>query len=206
MEQLHYTLLADGTSDECLIPVINWTIGECAPDLRVISTFARVVRSRTNRLADRIDAALRDYPCDLLIVHRDAEAVPLATRQEEILREAETDVPIVSLVPVRMTEAWLFSDEAAIRFASENASGRHAIDLPHRHTWETLRELKEYLLRLIARASGKNQRALARFNVERARTMITLRSTDFAPLRGLSSFDEFERHLILALERLHALD
>ena len=37
---LSYTLIADGSSDIALMPIIDWLIGQHRPDLRVVGQFA----------------------------------------------------------------------------------------------------------------------------------------------------------------------
>ena len=72
----------------------------------------------------RIEFALEAYPCDCLFIHRDAERDPTRIpRREEIQKaieslECQDAVPHVCVVPIRMTEAWLLFDEAAIQRAA----------------------------------------------------------------------------------------
>jgi hypothetical protein len=203
-----YTLLADGTSDEVLIPILDWLIGQHLPGVRTVSAFARDFGKVGNDLDSRVRAALNYFPCELLFVHRDAEAMSRVQRLTEIevvMRAHE--VPFVALIPVRMTEAWLLADEAAIRFAAGNASGRHRLDLPSRQRWETMPDPKAALVDVLKLASGKAGRALDKFNPEKARHLITPRSASFESLRGLSAFDSFEADLINQLQRIrNALD
>lgn len=207
-EIFRYTLLADGTSDEVLMSIVNWLIQEHLPEVRVIGTFARDFGPIGNDLEVRVQAAIKNFPCDLLIVHRDAENRSWEERVGEINYAAATLTrPYVSLVPVRMTEAWLFSDEAAIRFASGNASGRHEIGLPKRQRWEILPDPKTVLLGVLCEASGKKGRALDKFNPLKARHLITPRAESFEALRGIESFDKFENSLKETLKVIsNALD
>lgn len=203
-----YTLLADGTSDAVLIPILDWLIGQHLPGIRTVGAFARDFGKVGNDLDSRVQAALNYFPCDLLVIHRDAEAISRNQRIEEIVAVMQAvDVPFVALVPVRMTEAWLLADEEAIRFAAGNAAGRHRLSLPARQRWETLPDPKASLLDALKLASGKSGRALDKFNPEKARHLITPRSESFEGLRGLSAFDAFEADLIAQLKRIrHALD
>jgi len=198
-----YTLLADGTSDEVLMAIVEWLIREHLPSTRVIGTFARDFGPIGNELDIRVKAALRNFPCDLLIVHRDAEGQSRDDRVGEVARAVmATDVPYVCLIPIKMTEAWLFSDESAIRFASGNASGRHNIGLPKRDKWELLPDPKVTLLEVLCAATGRKGRALDKFNPLKARHLITPRGESFEALRGMKSFDFFENDL---LNCLHAM-
>lgn len=203
-----YTLLADGSSDAVLIPILDWLIGHHLPGIRTVGAFARDFGKVGNDLDSRVRAALNYFPCDLLVIHRDAEAMSRNQRLEEIaaVRHAMT-VPFVALVPVRMTESWLFADEEAIRFAAGNAAGRHRLNLPPRQRWETLADPKASLLEALRVASGRSGRALDKFNPEKARHLITPRSGSFEGLRGLPAFDAFEADLVIQLQRiLNALD
>lgn len=129
MTPLRLTLLADGTSDQSLLPIIDWVVGgiPAAAAIGFTRDFARpdLIGQTGGTLAGRMRAAMRLYPCDVLFVHRDAEREPPASRLGEIDR-AMTEVgfrDVVSVVPVRMTEAWLLFEEAAIRRAADNPNG-----------------------------------------------------------------------------------
>lgn len=83
MDVLTCTLMADGASDRVLIPILQWLPDRHCPSACALN-FAERRSSRSNSLGDRITAALADYPCNLLFVHRDAEADAPASRQQEI--------------------------------------------------------------------------------------------------------------------------
>jgi hypothetical protein len=198
---LRYTLLADGTSDEVILPIINWLIEQHCPGARILPAFARDFGPVGNALEVRVATALRNFPCDLLFVHRDAEGMSREDRVAEVtdaMRDLGT--PFIPVIPVRMTEAWLLSDEAAIRFAAGNASGRLALNLPRRRQWETLADPKAVLFEALTAASGRSGRALAKFRPEKARGLVTQRSESFAALRGLQAFDAFESDLLVQLK------
>jgi hypothetical protein len=207
-EIFRYTLLADGSSDKVLIPIIDWVIGQHLPGVRSVSAFARDFGRVGSVLEDRVQAALDYFPCDLLIVHRDAEGMSCEDRVAEVAAAlVKCHVPYVALVPVKMSEAWLLSDEAAIRFAAGNASGNKALELPKRQRWETIADPKFVLLQALRIASGKAGRALDKFNPEKARHLITPRTESFERLRGLPAFDAFEADLSNQLEKIrNALD
>ena len=65
------------------------------------------------------------FPCELLFVHRDAEQASIDGRAQEIreaLEQCQTP-PVVCVIPVRMQEAWLLFDEAALRKVSVRPRG-----------------------------------------------------------------------------------
>lgn len=200
MPILRYTLIADGSSDAALRPIIDWLIADRFPTIGVLGEFARGVGAVGLALEQRIPAALKLFPCDLLIIHRDAETASPEQRILEIERAVDDQFPRwVPLVPVRMTEAWLLSDEDAIRSAAENRTGRVALNLPSKDRWEQLKDPKDLLFDSLILASGKSPRALRRFNPARQRALVAQRTSDFSGLRGLLSFDEFESRLVVAI-------
>ncbi len=209
MKIIRYTLLADGTSDEVLIPIIDWLISDNYPDISFQSNFAKDIGKVGMSLEARIPAALKYFPCDILFVHRDGEGQILASRLAEINAVCQAiDVCYVPVIPVRMTEAWLLSDESAIRSAAGNIAGRVNLKLPNRKSWETLADPKELLFDALVIASEKTGRALKKFNPAKERAFVARRTASFEALRGLSSFDLFEMSLKQQFERIipNALD
>ena len=70
---------------------------------------------------------------DLIFIHRDADRAGVDARHSEIadaIRQSEYTGPWVGLVPVRMTEAWLLLDEAAIRRVVRRPHGTAPMTLP----------------------------------------------------------------------------
>lgn len=200
-KSITYTLLADGSSDEILIPIINWTIAQHYPQLSFTSQFASNLGKVGTNLTSRIPAALRAYPCDLLFVHRDAESESHTFRREEIaLALNQTHTNCVPIIPIRMTEAWLFSDEMAIREAAGNKMGTLTLGLPSKRRWEALPDPKQVLFEALTTASEKSGRALKKFSPQKQRARVTALTQDFTALRGLQSFDYFESELCLKLQ------
>ncbi|MET0403065.1 MAG: hypothetical protein ABW123_11710, partial [Cystobacter sp.] len=127
MKSLTYTLVADGTSDRCLMHVINWALAQHVRPTGswlITSEFADYKKKPDppKSLSDRLRQAALYHPCDVLFVHRDAEREAPFHRRTEIL-DAATEAGIksvVCIVPVRMTEAWMLIDESAIRHAAGN--------------------------------------------------------------------------------------
>ena len=202
MTELRYTLLADGPSDRALLPLLTWTLRTQGVARAIASDFAdlRRLRQRPRGLVMRIAAALLLYPCDLLFIHRDAEREPYATRHSEItqavgeLVQRKQELPAtVCVVPVRMHEAWLLFDEAAIRAAAGNPNGRQALQLPRIADIEGMPDPKDVLHQLTRTASGLRGRRLAALDVPTWRVAELI--DDFAPLRALPAFAAFEREL-----------
>ena len=197
--ELRYTLLSDGSSDAALMPILDWLLIENGIRKPIQSQWAdlRRLRQPPKELSDRIRVALEFYPCDLLFIHRDAEKASYAERAGEIhgalTKVAELHLPPnVYVIPIRMTEAWLLFDEAAIRFAAGNRSGQNALHLPDVHTLESLPDPKAELYGLIREASNLQGRRLKRLNPGDRVRRITTYVNNFAPLRELDAFRTLE--------------
>jgi hypothetical protein len=199
--RIRYTLVADGSSDSCLRHIIDWVIRRAvAPgDLQLepqIPDF-RCVLDPPRTLSDRMGKAVQLYPCDILFVHRDAEAQPRDSRLREIREAArlagisETKVPVV---PVRMTEAWLLISELAIRTAADNPNGKTKVELPASGSLESLPDPKAKLHDLLTEASEKHGRRRAQFQRDLPRRVHRLASyiEDYTPLHALPAFQAFE--------------
>lgn len=209
MSALRYTLLADGSSDRCLRWIINWRLAD-APELSrcgFIPQLAdlRMLREPPRILSERITQAMRQFPCDLLFVHRDAEGQPRESRIEEISEAvAALCIPChVPIVPVRMTEAWLLLEENAIRRAADNPNGDVRLDLPRVADLENIVRPKELLDNLLIKASEKSGRRKDQFErgLSSHRQRVAELIRDFSPLRQLIAFQAFERDLEVAIAR-----
>jgi hypothetical protein len=207
MDELRYTLVSDGTSDRRLLPIINWCLQQCSRRA-IASTRAdfSMLGAPPRSLAERVRMALELYPADLLLVHRDAET---ASRQQR-LGEIEAACapfprqPLVPVIPIRMHEAWLLFDAAAIRSAAGNPRGRMDLGLPPKSSLERVADPKAVLYDTLIRATGLSGRHLRRFNVRTAAYRVSELITDYAPLRGLTAFDALEADLAAAV-RAHGL-
>jgi hypothetical protein len=138
------------------------------------------------------------YPCDLLFIHRDAEGESREARVAEIrehLEAAGSRQAAVCVVPVRMQEAWLLFDEAAIRYAADNPRGRMSLAIPTFKKLEEVPNPKDLLWDLLSTASGLRPGRLRRFEpaprIHRLADLIE----DFSPLRRLSAFQALEKDL-----------
>lgn len=194
--ELTYTLLGDGPTDQKLQPLVRWVLRNSTN--RAISGFwadLSIAPSRPRTTRERIAAALEFYPSDILFVHRDAERISLPNRIAEIQRVIpdNTETSVIPLVPVRMTEAWFLSDEAAIRTAANNPGGRVDLALPPLRRCEDLPNPKEILATALETASDlRSKRHLNRFNVVNSAHRVAELTEDFSRLRVLHSFAEFE--------------
>jgi hypothetical protein len=204
---IRFTLVAEGSTDKALVPILRWAV-RCDPRIREITPqFAEPGNLSPPRgeLAKRIGKALDLYPADLLFVHRDSDGLPPETRRDEIRRAVESSVrtqTTVPVVPVRMTEAWLLIDEAAIRSAAGNPRGTTILDLPRLRAIEDKADPKNVLYTALRQACELKGRRLARFSPQDAAGFVAERISDFRPLQCLSAFREFQAELKQALDLL----
>jgi hypothetical protein len=198
-----YTLVADGTSDRVLLPVLTWslrrhgvtTVTEQWADL------SRIPRARKG--GQRLSVVVDLYPCDLLFVHRDAETQPFEVRRQEIAATAASvRVPHVPVVPVRMTEAWLLTNERAIRAAASNPNGSDELHLPSIRRIEQIPHPKQTLHEVLVRASGLSARRRSRLPIEQRVHRITSYIDDFSELDELEAFRILQSDIQAVLTRI----
>ena len=199
MKEIRFTLLADGTSDRALMPILEWLLNQHFPNLITEGAFADFrflpCPPQRNRLDLRINKAIDLFPCDILFIHRDAENIPWEKRHEEISSVLKDTVvqgtKPIPVIPVKMTEAWLLFDESAIKTASGNRRGP-TLSLPSLKKVDTLPDPKEVLIKALKDASGLSGRRLARFDERSAVTRVAELIDDFSPLRALEAFRKLE--------------
>ncbi len=210
MNELRYTLITDGSSDIALVPILTWLLRNNGLRKAIQPEWAdlRQLRWRAKpTLADKIRHGVTLYPCDLLFVHRDAERETRWKRIEEIeasLAQANLGrmaPQAVCVVPVRMQEAWLLFDEAAIKFASGNRTYPKSLDLPALKDLELLPDPKTELHERLRLASGLTGRRLRSFSPSQRAQRLPDFISDFAPLRVLPAFAALEDEIRLLLQR-----
>lgn len=214
---LRVTLVSDGSSDRVLLPVIRWLITQKLPDVPLQDEWADLARLKNppRNLAGKIVGGIVYYKCDLLFVHRDAEADSYEARKSEIeaaldearriLDEVDTAVLMpqaVFVIPVRMSEAWLLFDEKGIREAAGNPNSRIPLDLPRLGQLEGMPSPKNYLYQLLREASGLSGRGLKKFKPQVSAHILADRIEDFSPLRALPAFQRLEDELDDVLRNL----
>jgi len=169
MPEITYTLLSDGSSDRALIPILTWTLRQRLAGCAINPHWAdlRALHRPPRGLRERMETAVRLYPCDILFIHRDSESAPRCRRVAEIERALQAAaIPTTQrscpVVPVRMQEAWLLFCESAIRRASGNPNGQMALHVSR--NYETIPHPKRELHRLLKEASGLRGRRLRALN------------------------------------------
>ena len=202
-QTLRYTLLGDGSSDAALLPVLAWLLREHLPSIPIergqIADLGRLpsgIRPDLSDLTARMQTAVEFTSCDVLFFHRDAEHVDqYDLRRSRILNAAEDtnlDVPVIPLVPVRMTESWLLHDEEAVRRAAGKPNGTTILNLP---SWKHAEQVhaKDRLFHALRTAAALSGRRAKRFNVSDARARLAWLIDDFSSLRRFNSFRDLER-------------
>ena len=198
--ELRFALIGEGSTDHALLPVIEWLLREHLSPADVVGIWAnrrQLPAPRPRSLAERIVGAMSDFSCDLLFVHRDADRAGRSARVDEIVRavsQARTVLvgspPVIPIVPVRETEAWLLLDEVAIRSGARNPNGRVRLALPRASQIERLSDPKHTLRDLLHVASELRGRDRDRLLVDPIDVANSI--SDFAPLRQLPAFQAFE--------------
>jgi hypothetical protein len=190
------TLVADGSSDHsALVPLIAMLLDEVLPGpFRLVSAQGL---TGGHTLEERLPQSIQLFPCDLLLVHRDAESSTFVRREEEVRRALVSSgvvTPHVCVVPVRMTEAWLLVSEQAIKAAVGHPNGRAKLGLPAPHQVESI-QAKDRLLRALEVASELGTVRRRRFEPTQYRHRVADEMLDLFGLRMLPSFQRFEKAL-----------
>lgn len=203
MNELHYTLVTDGSSDQAFLPILDWSLTRCGYSGAIQGRYAdlRHLRHKPKSLVERIRASVDLYPCDILFIHRDCETDTVRKRTDEIdeaMRIASTNRQYpqhICVVPKRMMEAWLLINESKIRTASGNPSGRVPLRLPRLREIESTPDPKALLFELLRTASEAQGRRLRTLNVHKLIHRIAELTSDFSPLEQLPSYIEFSGKL-----------
>lgn len=152
-------------------------------------------------LEGRITTALTMAECDVLFVHRDAEKASWSERKAEIdkawqrLRNKYPAQLVVCIIPIRMSEAWLMFDEAAIRKAAGNPQGVEPIQMPPPAKLDKVPDPKKELKAILRSVSGLKGRNLIKFDESRAIHLVAEFTNDFSFLRQQKAFRAFEEDL-----------
>lgn len=208
MRRLVYTLLSDGSSDRALMPLLEWLLRQHLPDVAIQGTWAdlRPLWKPPATLSERIQTSVNLFPCDLLFIHRDAERVPYTQRVQEIdlavdeLRARYVLPPTLSMVPVRMQEAWLLIDEAAIRSAAGNPHGTRPLALPRLREIEEIPDPKTLLHDLLRAATENRGRRRRKTRVQTFAHRVAELIDDFSSLRQVRAFAALEHDIVRTVQ------
>lgn len=202
---VRYTLLGEGSSDRVLLNIIDWTMRRLGVG-PVTGTWADLRHSPwpTRDMAEKISAASRLYPGDVLFVHRDADNQDRRSRVAEVAAAAErAAADCVPIIPVRMTEAWLLFDHHAIRTAADKPGSNAVLALPRGARAEVAANPKQLLDDAILQAAGATGRRLKqlRRDLPHRRYRVAELIEDFGPLEALPGYQAFRADVASWLER-----
>ena len=204
---MRFMLVCEGSSDAGLREHILTLL-----DGRAQTPLEGVVWFQGRRLADKIRGGFNRYgECDLLFVHRDANSAGAAARYREIaaaVREVGYAGPWACIVPVRMTEAWLLLDEAAIRRAADNPYGRMPLNLPAPGAVERIADPKATLESALLQARGNRgrRRRIDRQEFPRQRRRLLRNLPPGGLLEQVPSWTRFRDDTIAAVHLLEMPD
>ena len=204
MKRVTATLVTDGSSDRLLKPLIELLFDEHTERPYQVNC-AEGLPPLADGLKSRIESALELFPCDFLFVHRDNEGVGLSVRQREIEKSwpiNQQTTALICVIPVRMTEAWLITNEKPIKLAVSNPNGTEVLDLPAARDIESLPNPKAILFAALKTATGWNARHKARFDAHQFRHRVSELTDDLAPLRMFASFKHLEAQVKQHIELL----
>ncbi|WP_371588595.1 hypothetical protein [Streptomyces virginiae] len=204
--------LCEGPSDTGLRFHIEAIAGEMGRDIHVtVPDLNRLPNKPGHSVGDKLRAARQlshgadEY--DLVIIHRDSDGNPPQRRRDEIadaVAAVNPNLAHVPVIPVRMLEAWLILDHAAIREVAGNPNSRVPLGLPKPNRAESVADPKALLKQAIATASEEKGRSLkklqARFSENRARLVQMLDRE--GPVKQLASWQSFTHDLSEALSCL----
>jgi len=202
--------IADGPSDlplaghlEALCLDHGAAVAITAVDPGLLRHTDRTVEGRLRFLVETEDRF------DVVFVHRDAESQPPSDRRREVddgVKRAGILVPVVPVVPVRMTEAWLLLDEQQIRNVAGWPSGRVGLDLPTPREAERLADPKQHLANALRAASGTSGRRLKVFQREfdRHRRTLLERLDRSGPINQLDAWQRLRLDVESAVARIES--
>jgi hypothetical protein len=195
------TVVAEGPSDRAFEHIIRWIL-ETNLQGKAFKIDIADPYKLPRQLADRVASALKFYPSDILVVHRDADTLSWNDRMEEVDRSlpANSCTIFVGVVPVKELESWLLFDEKAIRSAAGNPNGMIELSLPTLSSIESVADPKGSLESLLRQASGLNRRRLRTFEVMRAKRRVSELIEDYGPLMIVPAFKAFYERMRQAVE------
>ena len=117
---------------------------------------------------------------------------------------AQLGCPVVPVVPVRMTEAWLLLDEAEIRRVAGRPRGRTSLGLPPRHSVAGVADPKALLREALLTASeetGRRRQRVARA-FDRNRALLLERLDLTGPITTLAAWQRLLTDTAAALTQI----
>lgn len=202
--EITFVLLCEGPSDEGLVQHLQFLLVKYGAGVAVGSA-----DNRKGTVVEKLRRVLREVAViDLVFVHRDADSRSPDARISEILDGADSvgvrDL-CVAVVPVQMTEAWLLTDENAIRAVVGKPDGRTDLNLPAIKHVESISDPKSTLAEVLEVASECRGRRLAAVKRQFAghRKVLLERLDPEGPVTRLDSWRLLEQSISEIMEARH---
>jgi Domain of unknown function (DUF4276) len=202
VRDVQFTLVREGNSDDGLTYLIRALLARAG-----VPGVIGAARNYKGTTKEKLQQVLAENPVpDLIFVHRDSDAPDAAERRDEIALAA-TELgsldKVVAVVPVQETEAWLLTDESAIRSVVGRPGGKAALGLPAVRCIEDVPNPKEMLESACKIACEKRGARLKAVNRQFPRYRATLleRLDIDGPVNELSSWQRFVKDLTAAAAR-----
>jgi Domain of unknown function (DUF4276) len=213
MRTFNGLFIAEGSSDMPIADIVERMFFDKGvsvylrkPDFGLLGRVPKDVQSRLKAGEELSDGAV-----DFVVVHRDADNAGYEARREEIqgaLQSLAGNPLCVPVIPIRMTEAWILLDEAAIRLTAGNPRGRTSLKLPRLHEIETCPNPKQLLAAALLEAadvSGRRRERLSkRFNQHRKQLLERLDTS--GPVNQLSSWQKLVKDIDAVVANLSGTD
>lgn len=188
-----FALLREGPSDDGLIPHLAGLILR-AGGTEAIGQSRDYAGTPTSKLR-RLRAEGSEI--DVVFVHRDADREGAHARRSEVeqaVSAAGVASLVVPVIPVQELEAWLLTDEAALRHVVGRPNGRAALGLPRLATIEKTPSPKEVLRSALLTASETSgrRRVQERRDFEKRRRALLDRLDISGPVRELAAWRQLE--------------
>ena len=205
MNVFRYALLAEGNSDDALIPILTWLLKRNGVVFDIVSDRVNEAllrpypnRCRLSKMGWRIQESLEEYAPALLFVHRDADAPKPDSRLEEIKNgcaEAvnEAGISCVCVVPVQELEAWLMADPKAICALCDRPAMLTKVKFPKLRELERLARPKERLEELLAKVDGRNAKERTQAGITAPRIVEYM--DDFSLLLKMPAFAALDKEI-----------
>lgn len=204
--ELNLGFACEGSSDEALLGVIK-TLAINSGATRVTGD-AFNMRGTVRKKIEFMMNQTADY--DILFIHRDADDSDPQPRYEEIQQaglDSSWDGPLVGVVPVQMTEAWLLTDHQAIRDVAGKSRGRVGLHLPGVNRIEDTHDPKSVLLDAYLSASeatGRRRKDVIKRFSARRRTLLERLDPD-GDVSALRSFVRMREDIHQAVRKCAAV-
>ncbi|MER5266861.1 hypothetical protein ABTZ99_32685 [Actinosynnema sp. NPDC002837] len=209
---LSVLFLGEGTSDSGIVPQVELCAARLGIEVAITDPdLGRLPNPPGKSVVEKLRASLLiGGHYDLVIVHRDADRDGREARLREIsiaFNDAAPDILFTSVIPIRMTEAWLLTNEYEIRTVAGNPRGRTGLNLPSPARVESVADPKKLLKEVLGVASGLTGRKLAKFHdrFSQHRRQLLERLDPDGPIQEVSSWRNFmtdlESGLIAAVDK-----